>query len=254
MTLYKISKIFQETHNVRRFQFKCAKGKKIKFKPGQHIDLYLTDQQNKKFSNKHESFSLSSPPTESHYLEILILNQGSFRHKLYNLPINSVVYIAGPYGDFIFSEVPELSPVFIAGGSGISPIMSMLRHIDMNSPEKKCTLFYTCKSENEIIFHNELEGLKTTMNDFLCYFVITRAEEPINNIKNKQSGTKAKRQSTEPINFVNGHIDETLLINSLKNIPANDYYICGPYELMIMISFVLQKLNVNATQIHSELW
>ena len=261
MGQYKVTKIVSNTKNVNIVQLKYTEGNEIKFLPGQYVDIsFINDTQ-----HVSKSFSISSSPFDKKVLEIVVPNLGDFRHKIYNVPIGTTLNVKGPYGKFVYSQDENSLPVFIAGGSGIAPIMSMLRSIDKKHKHTKFVLFYTCKTENDIIFFKEISKIRKHNKNFSCVFFITRhtKNDKFENIADRFALESAKRNDSfnlhdrlehEGIKWEFSHIDEYMIVNKLKAVTSKIYYICGPYEMAVMLSYILQKLGVNSPNIKSELW
>ncbi len=257
MSLYKILHAFQVTDNVKIIQFGYLEGGCIEFQPGQHVDINFYGQNCGVSVSESRSFSITSTPLEKEYLEVAVSNNGEFRQKLCNASVGSLFEINGLGGEFVFDDNSTLSSVFIAGGGGIAPIMSMLRYVSIKFPEKRCVMFYTCKTEKDIFFQKELISLTERLKDFICNFVMTRSMSDKPGLLDNSSevlGVGKDNTIEGRVRWVNGHIDEPLLLSCLDDISLKEYYICGPYELMIMVNLILQKIGVDSSRVNSELW
>ncbi len=255
MKQYRISEISQHTENVKVLRLKSLDGDNINFSSGQYIDVSIANNAHKNDVD-YTSFSITSLPSNKQYLEIAVLASGTYRQKIFDASIGTQLNINGPYGDFIYKHHTQLLPVFIVGGSGIAPIMSMLRYISHKFPATECTLFYTCKSKNNIIFFDELNSLSMKNTMLKCHIVITCEKQ-----YNKFNGTgipkslyKDKRFSQGRLYLEHGRIDETMIVNRIKDIESKIFYLCGPYEMVIMLRFILQKQGVVKNCIKAELW
>lgn len=245
MRLFKISDVIQQTVNVKALRLTHLQGDDIDFLPGQYVDIAFANDKDMSVEGEYNSFSISSSPLTKGFIEIIVLDLGDFRHRLYNSKNGTILNIKWPYGRFIYNEITGLTPVFIAGGSGIAPIMSMIRYISQKYPKNGFTLIYSCKTENDIIFFKELKELAGFNKRFYCLLTLTHPS------------TGQKLCLAFPhVNFVveTGRIDESMIIRNIKDVASHSYYICGPYEMMIMINYILQKLGVPGGQINSELW
>ncbi len=99
------------------------------------------------------SYSISSSPLRTGYVEIAVKEQGivsAFLNR--DARVGLAVEAHGPYGQFYFDEREHRSVVLFAGGSGITPIMSMLRYIEETAPDTEIKLFYAVRTEHDIIF------------------------------------------------------------------------------------------------------
>jgi ring-1,2-phenylacetyl-CoA epoxidase subunit PaaE len=129
--------------------------------------------------------------------------------------------------------------VAFAAGSGITPIISLLKTILASEPQSRCTLVFGNKSKNSIMFKEALEALKDKYIDrFRLYHVLSR------------------EKSDAAINY--GRIDRekcTLLFGKLINMAGcDDFFICGPEEMIFTVRDFLQEAGVAPKKIHYELF
>jgi ferredoxin-NADP reductase len=97
------------------------------FKPGQYAAISFLHN---KRPTPARCFSVTSSPTDQGYLQFGIRIHGHFtKTAAQNLIPGSKVIVEGPYGNFVFSAERDRSALFLAGGIGVSPFMSMLRYI-----------------------------------------------------------------------------------------------------------------------------
>ena len=254
MRQYKISNVFQQTPRVNVIQLDPLQGEELSFLPGQYIDVSFANDP-ETLADKYKSFSISSSPLKKESLEIVVLGLGKFRHKLYNALPGTVLNINGPYGKFVYSHNSGRISVFIAGGSGIAPVMSILRYVNKRHQETPYVLFYTCKTKNDIIFFNELNDIKNS-NKELEYHLLTTGDVKLGPGHGGDSDLFIdKIASGKSIEYhESGYINESMIVSNIDDIPSKIYYICGPYEMTVMVNFLLLKLGVDSTNIKSELW
>lgn len=232
-------------------QLNHFKGCMIKFLPGQYIDINFADGKAENNNTNYMSFSVSSPPQKNNSIEIVVIDFGTFRHRLYNAEIGTNLKIKGPFGKFIYNDNTKAPPVFIAGGTGIAPIMSMIQYIARGKAlrDEEITLIYSCKTEKDVIFLKELTELSKNIDKFNCIFTITSTSA---NLPTSCKIVQNPQEKT-PV-WQTGHVDEIFIRKHVQDYLSKNYYICGPYEMMIMVSYTLQKLGVDNSMISSELW
>jgi len=140
--IYKVSSIVRS----RRNYILKLKGPKLDYKPGQFVML--------KYGDIKRPYSISSAP-DFDYLEFFITNVGgTFTSKLDDL-YDKEIEVIGPYGNFTFDG--EERAIFISSGSGISPIMSMIRSIK-NSGDYH--LFASFKYLDDNLYSSELKSIR----------------------------------------------------------------------------------------------
>lgn len=231
----KIINISHDTPEVKTFTLEIPQDVTFKFLPGQHIDISFHDISKEQSKDEWKGFSISSSPMEDKFINITVLNRGPFSQKMHELQTGTFLRVKGPHGNFIFDEDVEENPVFIAGGAGIAPIMSMIRYIIDTKLSYQATLIYSARNIKNILFYQELKKIQSENDNIKCVFTLT------------QSGETDWKGSTDRIN-------EEMVVANIKNFPDNIYYICGPYEMMLMISYILQKRGVKNSRIKTELW
>lgn len=167
---YKISSVRNDGTNVKIFTLESTNGHNVQFKPGQFVNLYLLENGN--FSIFRQ-FSIASDPSSAQ-LEfcIKILQDGKFTSALDKLSIGAEIGLAGPFGHFVYQGQKEC--VFIAAGTGIAPMMSMLRYINENKIDGEFIVLYTNKTEDSIIYYNELKKLQAENKNIKVVFTLTQ--------------------------------------------------------------------------------
>lgn len=194
--------------------------KKISFKPGQFFFLRL---EGRKLYARHP-FSISNSPDEKE-LNFTIKSSGRFTKEAYNLKSGDEVKIEGPFGNFILNnDGKEL--VFLAGGVGITPFLSMIKNNKNKGVKQKITLLYGCKTKKDIIFKKELDLIHESW--FTKIYVLSK--------ENKNWGKKGIYES--------GRINKEILIKYIQDFNNKKFYICGPQLMNSHISKILHELGV----------
>ena len=167
----KITKIIGETADCCSIYFESTNPDFYDYFAGQNLNIRV----NINGKNYDRTFSLSSSPTEDKFLRITVKLNGIVSHHFFNTAkIGDTVGALLPTGDFFVEPNPhnEKSYLMIAGGSGITPLYSMIKTILYREPRSKITLYYSNKSEDSIIFANDLNQLsKTFRNLTIKHFI-----------------------------------------------------------------------------------
>jgi ring-1,2-phenylacetyl-CoA epoxidase subunit PaaE len=214
-----IDKLVKETPDTVSVYFKTDDKEFFTYHAGQYLNLKI-----KVGSKTHtRCFSLSSSPNLDDFLRITVKLKGEVSHYFYNTAkVGDQVESLLPVGDFTFvpSENAANHYVLVAGGSGITPLFSMLLQMLHFEPKSKVTLLYANRKEENIVFKKELDQLAQHYPQF------------------------------QYRNFISGsnRIEKSDL--SLGNNP--NYYICGPDSLKEGILRNLKELNVSKSNIHIE--
>jgi ring-1,2-phenylacetyl-CoA epoxidase subunit PaaE len=214
-----IDKLVKETSNVVSVYFKPEDKAFYNYKAGQYLTV------NVRVGNKNYSrcFSLSSSPDIDDFLRITVKLKGEVSHYFYNdAKIGDTIESLLPVGDFAFTPDATNSKnyVFIAGGSGITPLYSIIQQILKVEPHSTATLLYANASEDNIIFKQELNKLALENAQFKLHQFI--------------SGQK--RISKE----------------DLSNYENAVYFICGPDGLKDGMMAHLKSLGISTSNINVE--
>ncbi len=229
----KIMEITDETPTVKSFKVGIPKGIEFNFYPGQFFMVSFPDNPEIKTAR---AYSISSSPIEKEYLEIALNKVGPFTTKMFQLKPGDLLKFKGPYGKFYFSEDIKNDLVLIAGGTGITPLISIIRYCTDKQSQNKINFFYSVKNSEEIIFHEEIKKLKGQNPNFKYYITITRPEE-----HHEWEGRT-------------GRIDFDLLKDEIQNPENKMYFLCGSKEFVENIISMLFNLNVKREQIKTDVW
>ncbi len=230
---YIISKIRQCTPTVTSFTFKAEDGTSIDFVPGMFAMVeYRNESTGEKISR---AFSIANaPPTST--LEFLIsLIHGKFTSKLDTAKVNDKYYISAPYGQFKFDVHNEGKLLFLAGGTGIAPFMSMIRQIESIKAETDCKILYSVKFPDEIIEKDELERFKQDLG-----------VETIVTVTRPKEGDNWTGET--------GHADAEMIQKHVPDFKDRVSYICGPPAFVKALKVALVGLGVDEKKIKAEMW
>ena len=160
-----LARVEPQTHDAKTLRFLLPRGQLLGARPGQ----FLTFEWMIGGKSVPRSYSICSSPTQGSFIEITpkrvesgyvsqFLNDGA--------NVGLTVKARGPYGQFCFDESKHRRIVLIAGGSGITPMMAMLRYIDDLCIPVHSTLIYCARSEQDVFFKSEFVALQTRMPRF----------------------------------------------------------------------------------------
>ena len=231
--ILKISKITDETSSVKAFRVELPKDANIDFYPGQFFMVSFVNEPEIKLSR---AYSIASSPLNKHYLEIALDKVGPFTTKLFSMKVGDLLKFKGPYGKFYFSEEMKNNLVLIAGGTGITPLIGIIRYCNDKNLSNKIKFLYSVRTPNDIIYKKDLEEIKKRNNNFDYIVTITRAEEHHN------------------WNGIKGRVDLDLLRENIEDIENSIYFLCGPKEFVESIIKMLESLGVGRKQIKTDIW
>jgi ring-1,2-phenylacetyl-CoA epoxidase subunit PaaE len=235
-----IKEVKRETANAVSVVFNIPEELKsaYQFVAGQYINLKLT------LDGKEirRAYSICSSPNSSELrIAIKSVKQGTFsKFANDNLKAGDIIEVGQPEGKFTFepsSEKQKNYAAFVAG-SGITPVLSILQSVLENEPNSSFVLIYGNKTPEETIFHNQLHELQLKyVGRFFVHYVYSQA---------KIEGELFGRIEKSTINFV--------LNNKHKEKEFDKFYLCGPEEMINLVSNVLKEHNIADKNIKFELF
>jgi ferredoxin-NADP reductase/sterol desaturase/sphingolipid hydroxylase (fatty acid hydroxylase superfamily) len=236
--LITVSAIRQEANDAFTIQFSDVPAIFKDFSAGQHITLKV--KINSEILNR--TFSISSIPNSDNFLSITIkkIIGGKVTNYLADqLKVGESLEVTVPTGQFFLIPEPahQKHYVMIAGGSGITPIYSMIGTILKFEPKSKITLLYANKTSTSIIFKEKLEQWsKEFPNQLEVKHFLSQEENP----KNASKG-----------NITRISLEEILFKSDMHKI---DFYLCGPEIMSNKLIEDLIYLGVEKDKIHRELF
>lgn len=209
------------------------------FLPGQYLTLESLINNEK----IRRDYSISSTPSSGNLtVTIKKVKNGIFSNYANDsLQKGSLINVSLPRGRFVYDRISD-SPKIIfafAAGSGITPIISIIKTALENSPKTSCRLIYGNKSPKTTIFLNDLKHLKQVhKNRFDLQFVYSQAQ-----VENSLSG---RIDAEKTAHFLHNFSSEQ---KSLSN-----YYLCGPEKMIFNVKNELLKNNIKEEKILFELF
>jgi len=219
--------VLDETPDIKTIRVLRPEG--FEFVPGQFLAVkLLTD------GKPHvRCYSISSPPHARGYLDISVRNQGLVSGMLHaTVTAGSVLSINRPAGQFVYPAGDDRPLALIAGGIGITPLLSMVRHAASCDPARPVTLFYSARREDDLAFRSELRVLAERHPHIRIVLTLTRP-------------TDATRLRT-------GRIDADLLGQFVPSPAHTIFCLCGPGPMIVDTRQVLATLGVPAAQVRYE--
>lgn len=204
----------------------------LRFSPGQFAWLTLRASP---FRAKEHPFSFSGSAAEAGTLRFTIKELGDFTRTIKDVKPGELAYVDGPHGIFTVDRHPRAPAfVFIAGGVGIAPIMSMLRTLaDRNDP-RPLRLVYGNRRWENVLFREEIDLLRSRLSLEVIHVL----------------------QETPPgWTGLSGVLSEPVLRRAIPpELPGATYFLCGPKPMSDSVQRTLRKMAVPLHQVHCELF
>ncbi len=225
----RIEKVIPETEDAATLVIKPGWGWRYNHKPGQYVGIGI--QVKGKF--QWRSYSVSSPPERSRgtiTITVRAMPEGKLSsHLVKGLEPGTIVRLALPEGDFVLPDPPPDKMLFLVGGSGVTPVMAMLRTLDRRSQENgrampDVVMHYSSPTEDRMIFREELDQLEQ-----------------------KHGGLTIHRLQTD----VDGMLDLADLDEICSDWRERETYACGPGPMLDAITEYYEENDLEE-QLHLE--
>jgi ferredoxin-NADP reductase len=219
--------VFQETEDIKTFRVLRPEG--FEFAAGQFVTVRV------QVDGKPlvRCYSISSAPEATGYLEISVKRQGVVSGTLHStIRPGSMLAIKGPNGKFTYPAGDDRPIVFLAGGVGITPLMSMFRHAVGAEPMRPVKLLYSVRNEKHITFRHELDWIAERHPQ--AKVIVVTSEGPF------------------PIGHIAGRINEALVRQFVPDLAGSIFMICGPGPMMDGMRQMLASLGVPEPQVRYE--
>jgi len=188
----------------------------FEFKAGQAIELVLPEP-----AGGH-AFSLVNAPSEGELVVATRMRDSAYKRALRALPIGACVKVDGPFGSLTLHRNPSRAAVFIAGGIGITPFMSIVRNAVEECLKHPMALVYSNRRARDAAYLDELRSIENLR------LVATLTEEG------------------------GGFVDAAMIRRAAEGLPAPIFYVAGPPAMVEAMKAVLEKAGVEDTDVRSE--
>ncbi|MFC2161196.1 NADH:ubiquinone reductase (Na(+)-transporting) subunit F [Acidobacteriota bacterium] len=220
------------TPQVKSINLEILSGKGLSFKPGQYIQLEVPKYKLSK-EPEYRAFSIANSPQEKLSIELFIgrVNKGVVSTYIHDyLKEGEEVKARGPFGDFFYRDSGR-DILMIATGTGLAPILSILRYLHSENIERKTTFFFGTRKQEDLYCMDELEDLEKHLNDFKLIPTLSREPE--------DSSWTGKR----------GRVT-ALIESTIKEKADIDIYICGNADMVESCETLLIKKGIPESQIY----
>ncbi|WP_199433439.1 FAD-binding oxidoreductase [Qaidamihabitans albus] len=163
------------THDMRHLVVRLLEPSTLKFFPGQYVDFAVPG------TGQTRSFSMANTTTrDDGRLEFVIkvYPDGLFSRFLdTQVGVGDRLDITGPFGVFTLRDSPNARLVFIGGGAGMAPILSLLRSMAERGIEREATFYYGARGRRDLCFDKELRALTETLPGFRYIPALSEPQE-----------------------------------------------------------------------------
>lgn len=221
-----VKEVIPRTPNVTSFRF--PRPASLEYKAGQF--LFITINPKDKELSKH--FSFSSSPTEKEHIEFTKkFTDSEFSTALKTLKPGDWAMIEAPFGNFTFEgEHPKIG--LLAGGIGITPLVSISKYCTDKRLSTRITLLYGCRTENDFAFKKELEAMQEQNPNLKVAFTVNEA--------------------TGNWKGAVGVINMDMVRKEIPDYTETMFYTCGPPPMVEVMEKLVESLGLPKTQLKRE--
>ncbi len=230
----RVADIIDESSDTKTFRLVGKEDVLFSYKPGQFVTVSL-DIDGKVVKR---SYSMSSSPSRPHTMELTIkrVPGGLVSNWMAdNTCLGDEIKVRGPAGKFSCFNFPSRKMLCIAGGSGITPIMSMLRWIVDTTADVDVVLLYSGRSPGDFIFRKELETISARHSGLRVIFTVT----------SRWNGTQSWTGLT-------GRITQGMISLVAPDLLERHVFLCGPKPFSDAIRDELKGLDYPIANLHKE--
>ena len=216
--IVKILEIIPRTHDVKTYRFTKPEG--YHFEPGQATDVSINQE---KWKNEKRPFTFTCL-NDQDFLEFTIKSyqdHDGVTNALYSLKPGDELIIRDVWGTIQYTG----PGYFLAGGAGITPFIAILRQLKKDNKIAGNELFFSNKTADDIILHDELGDI---LGDN-AHFIVTESESSNGNVEH-------------------GYMDKAFIQNHIKDY-SKPFYLCGPDNMVAALKDVLKELGAKAESV-----
>jgi ferredoxin-NADP reductase len=215
--------------------FRFAKPADFQFRAGQSVDITLLNPPETDAEGNTRAFSIASAPFDGELMIATRMRDTAFKRVLRkaNLPLK--VKIEGPSGSFVLHRKAEKSAVFLAGGIGITPFLSIIREATHERASHQPYLFYSNRRPEDTAFLDLLSEAAKQNPKF--HLIVTMTE-----MDRSHRGWKDET----------GFINRDMLAKYLPSLQGPIYYLAGPPAMVAAMRRMLIETGVDEDDIRTE--
>ncbi len=228
----RLAEIINNSHDTKTFRFSMESAD-FNLLPGQFVMASTTIEG----KLVRRAYSVSSSPLEKRFIELTIkcVENGLFSCYMHEkAKVGDIFAIEGPYGKFIYKDSDE-PVVLISAGCGIAPLMSILRYILGKKLQVHVTLLHSCKTQNDMLFEEELKKLSEANKNF------------------KYIATLTRETNTDWEGCI-GRFDRGVIETVIKDKKNTSFFISGPVLFGHDIKKILGEIGIDKEKVKEEVF
>jgi ferredoxin-NADP reductase len=223
----------QITRDVKTFVFESVDGRLFLHRPGQHLSVTVTVEG----EEVNRCYTLSSPPTRPYRAAITVKREpgGVVSNWLHDhVAPGTEISAQGPFGEFSMDHHPATRYLFLSGGSGATPMMSMTRTLADLALPVDVVFVHSARTPEDIVFRRELE-LIDGISEWIRVVHVCEGDGP-----------------AEPWHGYRGRLDIEMLREIAPDFADREVFVCGPPAYMAAMRPMLTGAGLGADRYHEE--
>ncbi|HEB30245.1 MAG TPA: 2Fe-2S iron-sulfur cluster binding domain-containing protein [Spirochaetes bacterium] len=166
-----VSLVRDLTYDIKELNFDLISPEEIKHRPGQYVQIMAPSPDGHVF----RAYSISSPVYEKNKVQLMVrlVPGGIASTYLHGLKEGDEVIFTGPFGEFKLNEDPEANVVLVGGGAGMAPMANIIYTIYHQWPDRKCHLFFGCRTTKDIFYFENFETLSKKHPNFKFTYALS---------------------------------------------------------------------------------
>jgi ferredoxin-NADP reductase len=213
--------------------FYLEKPEGLSYLAGQHPTFEIPNSVETDQEGDSRTFSFITIPSDNEIGFATRMRDTAFKRNLKNAQVGLEILIKNPRGSLVLPSDTKRPLVFLAGGIGITPLISMIREANFQKSEQKITLFYANRTIAQAAFFNQLEQLAKENPHFTFVPVMTQ-----------EDATKWQGET--------GHVSKELINKYIPNTENTLFYLAGPTGMVSAMTQLLLESGIDSLFVKSE--
>lgn len=221
------------THDVKEISLRMIDPPQVEFLAGQYISIEVTEIKEGHPRQNNRPYSLVSAPEEKEVIKLCVnlVKGGPGSTCLHSLRLGDKLTFLYPLGYFTVNETATTSLLFVATGTGIAPIKSMILHLLRSGSKRPMMLYWGLRSEIDLYYHEEFTALSKEHPFFQFAVTLSRPSDEWKGLKGRVTH---------------------LLPNLIQRVENLDAYLCGNGEMIKEVRAILLEKGMPRKSIHFE--